>query len=260
MLKALMLIALLLNAACTLGHIGNANPSVTVTPSGSPSNSAPFGLTLDPNLSDEFNGTSLDTTKWRASGAGGCTNCVNDGSLVTVSGGQAHISETPSSSNGDGLNHVSGVLSIPNTGMPPEPSYFESRVQIGNTGAANTTVELLAGAPPGQNQIEEDAMDTVGGQGPGGAEFMYTPNFSSQIGSATCPTIGGVPSGFHTYGIRRVSGQLQVYFDGAQICAINNIDPIFATQLTSLAINIECEFANCNGPATTDIDYMRVFH
>ena len=105
--------------AFSYGADVSSNLSVNVVPPeatggcGTPSPYVPAGYTCKTAASDEFNGTTLDSTKWKD---------LANTSLRYVSGGVLHMQYAPDGSNG-------GIMGTGNNGSGDAPFYLETRTR-----------------------------------------------------------------------------------------------------------------------------------
>lgn len=271
MLKTLLL--LLSVAACTLGQTASGNRSVAVTPSGpaTPPGSAPFGLSLDTSMSDEFNGSSIDTSKW-TKGWQGSASCPCDFSnmAVSVSGGNLRL-----------VNHLSGGVERPagiygNSNvlvMPPQPSYWEVRAIMptggNNTGSSVWAMDVNnAHVPHTEIDLQETLFNNMCS-----TVHMWSAGYASDLVSSGQPSVSGTGCGgsgtwtdgnYHIYGLYRANNQLQFYFDGQLANTITasgaNSNLVF-TSPANLILQTDGN-NNLQGPegSTMLVDYSRVYH
>lgn len=160
-------------------------------------------------FSDEFNGTSLDTSKWSPNwfGEGGRMNNVGTySSNVAVTGGNLVL--TLSSPSAGALVHTDYG---PGRYQLPVGGYVEARVSFpGNGSTFYNWPAWWASGPSWPNAGEHDIAEVLGGDltvnyhGPGVDKNMGTPP-------------GSFMNEFHTYGVYRKAGSADVYWDGVLV-------------------------------------------
>lgn len=160
-------------------------------------------------FSDEFDGSSLDRTKWDANwyGEGGTMNGVGTyAANTTVSGGTANL---VLASSGSGAlihtNYSSGRYAL------PVGSYVEARVQFAGSGSTcyNWSAWWASG-PNWPSAGEHDIAEVLSSQ--------LTVNYHSPSGAHNQGAIPGSWCGaFHTYGVWRKAGTAEVYWDGVKV-------------------------------------------
>ncbi len=168
---------------------------------------ASTGWTL--KFDDEFNGTSLDRTKWDPNwyGEGGSMNGVGTYSAnTTVSNGNAVL--TLASSGSGALihtNYTSGRYAL------PVGSYAEARVLFaGSASSCNNWAAWWASGPSWPAAGEHDIAEVLSGQ--------LTVNYHSSSGPHNQGAIAGSWCGaYHTYGVWRKAGSAEVYWDGVKV-------------------------------------------
>jgi hypothetical protein len=208
--------------SCTgSGGSASANATVTVsgTTAGNPVPTGPTGvwtLTFD----DEFNGTSLDMTKWSPNwfGEGGKMNNVGTFSKnVSVSSGTLNLQLSTSTVSG---NPADGALVhtdyTAGRYQMTVGSYTEARVYF-----PGSSTEQIFNWPgwwiSGQNWPragEHDIFEGLGGD-PGANYHGWSGTAEIINNSGTIP--GTWNNAFHTYGVYRKATSADVYWDGRLI-------------------------------------------
>lgn len=225
---------------------GPTSPTPTPsTPTGPPSSSSPTGAAQPswaptgnrtPTFDDEFNGASVDTSKW-TEGWGtqaGTSPPVNSdesecysSSQVSESGGYLRLTAAPltaSQRTGPcaGKAYASGIVttdpSVLGAGRGFQQAYgaFEARIYIpadsSGTACANWPAWWLDGQQWPQDG-EVDVYECLSGQG---AWHLHS---DSAGGAADGP--GGYPSGnltgWHTFGVEWTAGSATFYYDGKDV-------------------------------------------
>ncbi|WP_324983850.1 glycoside hydrolase family 16 protein [Streptomyces sp.] len=225
----------------------SASPSPSSTPSPSPTPTAPATTAPSPSqttptsgsapvgipgswrqvFGDEFNGTSLDGSKWNPNWLG-CPTCttkpVNSAELgayapsqVSVSGGSLHLkAEKQATTATDGKTYAYRSGLVESNGKA-QFTYgaFEARIY---TPAASPGV--IANWPAfwtdGQNWPEDGEMDVMEGLGGGKACYHF---HSPSGGPGGCAP--GDFTGWHTYGAEWKPGVVTYYYDGKQVGQIS---------------------------------------
>jgi len=277
MLKTLLIIALLLSAEDAFGQSASGNLSVTVTPSGSPTGSGacpggnsgfvPAGYTCNTTLTDEFNGSSLDTSKWTVGWQGSCDpNCVFPPTNPVVSGGNLQLTSITNSAANS--TQPGGVYS--KSTFPPAPSYWEVRVAIPPDVSYQADWMMdLVGVP----HIEIDMQETQFNNQCANLHD-WTAGYTGDLTSSGQPSISGngchgnsnwTDGNFHTYGMHRhVSGGtvvLDFYMDGQLTTTITPSGTnanLFATSTAAMVLQVNSKLV-ANRADTALVDYVRVY-
>lgn len=162
-----------------------------------------------PAFEDNFNGTSLDTTRWASSWFGGSTmnDVATSSANVSVSGGNL-ILRLPSNSSGAlvSTNHDEGLQNP----FSFTYGYAEARIYFPGSGA--TIYNWPAWWTNGQVWPGNGENDIAEGLG------TMTVNYHSSSGAHNQGTVPGVwANAFHTYALHRKPGSCDVYYDGALV-------------------------------------------
>ncbi|WP_426998229.1 glycoside hydrolase family 16 protein [Pseudarthrobacter sp. N5] len=201
-------------------------------------------------FNDEFSAPALDTNKWAPdwfSPAGTMNNVVTDPANVAVANGELVLTLKDST-------HGALVSSNPNGGAKPgfqfTYGYAEARMYF--PGSNSTIYNWPAWWTDGQSWPTNGEIDIAEGLG------TMTSNFHSSSGANNSGTIPGTWSaGYHTYGVNRLPGKNDVYFDG-------NLVRSYATNDSGapqyFIINVGASNQAVYGAASqVKVDYVRYF-
>ncbi len=218
-----------------------APPPTTAAAPVSPASSAagPWVLKFD----DEFNGSSLDTSKWTPywfSNGSTSNGTTMDSSNVSVSGGMLDLA----------LNSGSGGLVSTNGKYQFTYGYAEARIYLPAGGSQGATWPAFwADGQSWPTDGEMDVMEGLSGQ----ACFHFHSDAGGPGGCAS-----GNFSGWHTYGADWEPGSVTYYYDGQKVGTIT-------TGITSqpMYLILENSGGSFGGPAlypsTMQVDYVRVW-
>jgi beta-glucanase (GH16 family) len=204
----------------------SSTPGATASPPAT-TGDAPLGIpgAWRKAFSDEFNGTSLDGSKWNPNwlGCSGCTTPpVNSSeqaayapSQVSVSEGSLHLRATAQQTtvNGKTYPYRSGLVE---SNGRAEFTYgaFEARIHTPSSGSQIANWPAFWGN--GQNWPTDGEMDIMEGLG-GSACYHF---HSSSGGPGSCAS--GSFTGWHTYGAEWKPGSVTYYYDGKQVGQITS--------------------------------------
>jgi hypothetical protein len=173
---------------------------------------------------DEFDGTSLDATKWTTMNGGGwgTTTCattnaaVSGGNLVLTlasasSGGCACTGSACAPAFGGSFSAGAGSYDLPVGG------YTEARVNFPGSGMNIDNWPAWWTSGPGWPAAGEN--DIAEGLGPLTITY-HSPSGAHGQGSPT----GTWASSFHVYGLHRLAGSAEVYYDGQKVASYTTDD------------------------------------
>jgi hypothetical protein len=236
-------------------------PVVPVGPS--PISSGPIGDpgSWHPIFDDEFNATTLDTSKWSTGWFGsGITpgvnsseiDCYDPNQVVETSGElDLNLIAKPETCNGTTQPYASGIVTT-NGKFSYTYGFYEARVWLPGTGT--TIADWPAVWADGQSWPTDGELDTF--EGLGGTACYHFHNTGGGPGgcAATANTYAG---GWHTFGADWEPGSVTYYYDGQNVGNITTgitADPMY------LILNLATSATSpMQGPATMHIDYVRVY-
>ena len=227
-------------------------PTPTPTTTRPPPTSGPAGPPGSWSLafSDEFNGTSLDRSRWSPMDGGHMNNVTTSAANVSESGGNLVLTLASSTSgaavssaavDGAGAHHFEF----------PVGDYAEARVLFPGSGTTiyNWPAWWVSG-PSWPSAGEHDIAEGLG---------TLTVNYHSPSGSHNQGTIPGNWAGsFHTYGVYRHAGSADVYWDGQLVKHYAADDN---GQAESLLFNVGQGNTQVYGAGSqVKVDWVRVWH
>lgn len=190
-------------------------PTPTQTPSPSPTSPPPSGSpqpvgvpgTWALKFDDEFNGTSLDTTRWKALEGYRMNNTTTRAANVSVSGGNLVLT-LPSSTSGAYVSSAKYDGAGANGFLLPVGGYAEARVFMpGNDTTIYNWPAWWASGPNWPASGENDIAEVLGGK--------MTVNYHSTSGAHNQGVIPGTwHNAFHVFGLHRKATSSDVYYDG----------------------------------------------
>ena len=227
--------------------------------------SGPWQLTF----SDEFNGTSLDTTKWKTQYTWGCTN--NPGSElecyqpddVAVSGGQLHLKAEQRTvvNGGTTFNYTSGMVQSA-AAFSQTYGYFEARFKIPtNPPAVGFWPAFWAMPADGSWPPEIDVIE-LGNSNDTTAACMHVDTSGGWLGS--CWSNGtNWSQDYHVWAVYWEPGTMTWYIDGIARQTIN--DSTIPSKAFYLIANLAVGGYGASPGSTTpfpsymDVDYIRAW-
>lgn len=188
---------------CALLSATPSNAAPAVIPAAA---TAPAGLggAWTNVFDDEFNGTSLDTSKWTPNEGGQINDVTTHATNVTEGDGHLTLTLARSGSGATVNTDVPGGYHL------AVGQYVEASVlfrSAGGTQLADWPAWWVSG-PNWPDAGEHDIAEGLGGDG-------LTVNYHSPSGSHNQGSVPGVWSGaYHTYGLYRAADHADVYWDG----------------------------------------------
>jgi beta-glucanase (GH16 family) len=256
----------------TAGATGSAGadtalttPAVQTTPPapapagvpGPPGDPASWSLVFD----DEFNGSSLDTSKWSTGWYGsGITAPVNseelecyDPAQVVEGNGELDLNlvAEAESCGGQTRPYASGLISTAGK-FSYTYGYVEVRAWLPGSSTINDWPGIWA---DGQSWPTDGELDVVEGLGGQACWHFHDP----QGAPGSCAAGPSYTGGWHTYGADWEPGSVTYYYDGTVVGTIT-------TGITSAPMYLILDLAADNtyggplaAPATMRVDYVRVW-
>lgn len=217
---------------------------------------------------DEFNGDSLDTSKWLTGWlSSGITGPVNDKesecydpSQVTVGGGSVNLTLIAKSES-CGINDPDYATGLINTAGKFTYTYglLEARVWLpAANGAPNMVANWPAVWTDGQNwpyDGEDDIVEGLAGQVCAHFHSAAETSGVGPAGGSGCPG-GAYADGWHTFAANWQPGSVTYYYDGVNIGSVT-------TGVTSapmfIVLSYDAGKAYPKAPATMKVNYVRVW-
>src|SRR5438093_1194760 len=176
-------------------------------------------LTFD----DEFNGTSLDKSKWNSNwfGADGAiTKPVNgeelaayDPSLVSVSGGTLHLKseDSPATVNGVHYDYRSSLVNTHDS-FSQAYGYFEAKMYL--PGSGGQIDNWPAFWTDGESWPQDGELDVMEGLGGDAAYHFHSPS------GGPGKSVSGDYTGWHIFGAEWEPGKVDYYYDNKLVGSI----------------------------------------
>lgn len=227
-------------------------PALAVASTGGP---APLGAPGNWSLAfnDDFNGAGLDTNKWAA-----CWFAPGCGTMNKVSTSPANVSVSNGNLVLNLASATSGALVSSNprggagTGYQFTTGYVEARIKF--PGNANGLYNWPAFWSTGQSWPatgENDIAEVL--------KAKMTVNYHSTSGAQNQGGVGGNwANEYHTFGLHRMAGSSDVYFDGVKVKSYPTND---GNAPQYLVLNVGASSTNpAYGPASQVlVDYVRAW-
>ena len=262
----------------------SGTPTTTTVPS-SPTTTPPVSngtLPLGPagasgtwklKFADEFNGTSLDTTKWRPNWFGSSNTSVTrpindyedscyDPAQVKVSGGSLHLTAVKLSSAKAGCTTKDGRSASYASGMVMGDArynftygYIEARIHLpGDGGVPENWAAFWANGETWPRTGEIDVMETL--EGEPRWHFHYESGGQHRSTGSRFDLISP-KTGWHTFGALWEPGKITFYYDGKEVGSTTSgvtSAPMYMILNHGLSDYISGPIV---APSTMQVDYVR---
>jgi hypothetical protein len=210
---------------------------------------------------DEFDGSSLDTSKWSTGWFGsGITGPLGAGSLscfdpaqVSVGSGELDVAMAakPESCGGQTLPYASGIVTT-NGKFSFTYGFTEMRAWLPGTGGViSDWPDLWTDGQSWPTDGEDDIVEGL--QGQACWHFHYTTG-NAPGGCAS----GSFTGGWHTFGADWEPGIVTYYYDGNEVGTIAQ-GITGAPMYLLISLGADNTYGGPVGPATLRIDYVRVW-
>ena len=193
----------------------------------------------------EFNGTSLNTRVWSKRNGWTDQNAVTDeASNVSVADGFVNLTLS---------SQTTGAEIAAKTGQLRVGDYAEARVSLPGKGSTMEDWDAFwAAGPHWPAAGENDVAESLGGD--------LTVNYHSPSGTHNKgPIKGRWAGGFHTYGIYRGRGYVNVYYDGRKVKGYRTADDGEPETLLFTVGDGEQDPVATGAAGTMRIDFLRVW-
>jgi len=218
-------------------------------------------------FSDEFNGTSLDLTKWRPNWDGGTDAAITppvnstetacyDPRQVTVGNGELDLTAiaNPCTVNGKTYPYRSGLIES-NGKYSFSYGVFEAR--IWTPAGSGVWPAFWSDGQSWPLDGEIDVLEAYGTDA--SSSFHYHYPGGGPGGNSTVP---GSTAGWHTYAADWEPGVITWYYDGQPVYRLTNAD-LGGYSITAapqyLILNLGMQYSPATVPATMRVDYVRVW-
>jgi beta-glucanase (GH16 family) len=260
----------------------NQGPTVVTVGDGI-ENPQPLGVagTWKLVFSDEFEGTSLDLTKWHPNWFGRDDNAITrpindaeascyDPAQVTVSGGYLHFtavsSDHPECVKKDGTraDYASGMI-MSNGRYHFTYGFIEARIYLPpGTGTAQNWAAFWTNGQDWPQDGEIDIMETLGGGGYTRWTYHYDVDSGPDEDHRSYTPGGNMidESGWHVFGAYWQPDQITFYYDGVEVGYVTSSDLEGGASITSSSHYIILNLAlnkkyPITVPSTMMVDYVR---
>ena len=242
----------------------------TATVGVSSSGAQPVGVpgTWNMVFSDEFNGTSLDLTKWRPNWNGGTDTAITppvngsetacyDPQQVTESNGELDLTAVanPCTANGRTFPYRSGMIES-NGKYSFSHGAFEAR--IWTPAGSGMWPAFWSDGQSWPLDGEIDVLEAYGTDA--SSSFHYHYPGGGPGGNSTVP---GSTAGWHTYAADWESGVITWYYDGQPVWRLTDSMLTGGSSIVSapqyLILNLGLNSSQSAVPATMRVDYVRVW-
>lgn len=227
---------------------------------------------LIPAASDEFNGSALDTAKWRKGIWYKVSGNEQDGGAfrpenVTVSGGNLVISAKTEDFGGRHHTYgaVESLFEVPgdNTYVEVRAKLLDSRANVLSAIWMQSSPLSVANNPNPEIDIHESfssrrMVSTL-------HRWVKSATKEEHFGDGDERVDFGIAdnsTGFHTYGLRRQYGILTFFQDGRPGWTVTPNDPAYSSLARHMVLSLEGHLITPNEqylPATFQIDYVRSY-
>lgn len=229
-----------------------ATPTPNPTPAAAPP-AGPVGVTGSwaSTFTDEFDGASVDRTKWNPAYCKTMNNVTIDPANTTVADGVATLRLAAgkgamlTTSSVDGCGGTSSNYLFPVGGYAEARAYFPTT----NAGACANWPAWWVSGPSWPAAGEHDIAEVLEGQ--------LTGNYHSPVGGPRTYSGGSKwCGGWHVYGIHRLAASADLYWDGIKVASYPTSDNGGGE---SLILNIGVHSSNTDTSRPLVVDWVRAW-